>query len=242
MSSSNKKPMFLAPTFVEHEVNGNSCHFYPVSVKTLYTVKQLGKPIAKALTILFASKGNDTNTVQREFSNTEGSAGGKEVAIEAISVELAKHRTAEQVEAVEYLVDAFTDQANAQVIGRLIMDSMRDEFPRDFNNDDVCEFMDDPDLDAATLGQLLIGVSKANARIFGPFGEKALAKVNLAFHERINAEAKDEPEPERKEEASPEDTETSKTSSTTTDTGSSSRTPSSTSAPEPDSPSNESST
>ncbi|MFG0317076.1 MAG: hypothetical protein ACF8XB_07385 [Planctomycetota bacterium JB042] len=193
-SSWKESYLFLSPTYESVEIDGREVHFYPISARCAFRIRKLARPIATALDILLAKNEHDTKSVFREFD------GGRESISEAIDTELAKHRDSRREAAITDLIESVTEEANQNVIGRMLLDSMRDEgFPREPTDEDVRFFMDHTPI--TTLGLMLSGLAKANMRS-SPLAQKVIEMVRSSVARNDGAE-----ETTDSEEASPSTTE-----------------------------------
>lgn len=157
---------FLTPKYTEVEINGENVNFYPVSISVAFQIKEAIKPIARALGNLMADSSSD-----RGYTSSRNAEGFEQTVVDPMSVELARFRNEKREQAILDIVDSITERKSRTALGRLIMNSMRDEFPNQkLEQADVDNFLDAVDTD--TMVQLVKGVLKANARVFGPFGEK----------------------------------------------------------------------
>jgi hypothetical protein len=168
------------PEGVKHTVAGKELMFYKVSLLKMIDLRDVYKKIGKLLSTLFTSVSNDTGSIFRKFND------GGETVVQPINVDLARFRLESQGTAIVDLIDVLSDRKNMESLGALIMDSLRDEFPRgDGNNPPPTEFM--AVLDAPEIVDMVIGVAKANKGLFGPLGVQVervfaviKAKVDLA--------------------------------------------------------------
>lgn len=153
---------FLEPKFAEHEVNGAVLHFYPASLHVAFQVKNVLRPLVTGLTSILTDTSGD-----RGHTSTSSKDGYDQFVANPVSVELAEFRAKQKEKAVLDFVDAFSEKRSTDTIIRIIMDSLRNEFPRRVEQADINNFADS--LDMNTYVQLLMGVFKANRKIFGPF-------------------------------------------------------------------------
>jgi len=175
-----EKFTFLSPTFVEHEVQGTKLHFYPISVKFIFELKTLGKPIAQALATLFSDKENDTGTTIKNVEDSKKGLKENETVIVPVSVEIAVLRDQQKQGAFEALFEALSEQDNAMLLGRMLMDSLREDF-NDTEREDrnlALDFI--KDMDFAVLRDMITGLVKSNAKVLGPL-EDIVAQFSKAF-------------------------------------------------------------
>lgn len=150
----------------------DTVYFYPLSVLKLPKLKSLVGPLGKAFASMTASDQNDIS--QRTIRTTEQNGDKSEVLeINAIAADLASLRQEQKERAISELLDALFDKANMEVIGELLMDSMREVFPRgSSDNPTVTEFLSAYG-DLPVMVKLLEGMLGANKGVFDPLGIKA---------------------------------------------------------------------
>jgi len=179
---------------VEHQVNGNTVRFFPNRIGLLTELAEIAKPVGRAVATLFGDSRNDTTSVSETFRDKvkKDLKSGLETAesvvdkitVQAVAPEVADHKRKERDRAIDELIEAVTNTRNRYMLGRLLMDSMREEFPykKDRPAAEVEEFLDgDGDkyqgIDLPTLKEMMVGWLKANAKVFGSTGEKVTALV-----------------------------------------------------------------
>lgn len=165
---------------VTHEINGEKLRFFPNRVGLLHDLAELSKPAAKAVAVLLGDRQDDRGASDKKM--TEGSTEIHEYTVQGASPEVLKLRAAERDAAIDALIDSLSDPRGRILIGRLLMDSLRDEFehrlPRP--TDEVETFLngdgkDYPGLDLPTLAQMIHGWILANSKVFGVVGEQIAA-------------------------------------------------------------------
>lgn len=168
---------FLTPTFIEHEVQGQKLHFYPISVKFIFELKALGKPLAKALSTIFSNSenatANDTGATTQVVENTREGFKETKTVMDPIGVDIAILRDSQKREAFEEAFEAFSNQDNGMLIGRMLMDSLRDHFSDEERKDrnEALKFIQS--LNFLSLRDVLMGFIKANAKVLGPLEDMA---------------------------------------------------------------------
>ena len=172
--------------FVEHEVCGQKLRFYPNRVGLLHDLAEVSKPVASALAAIFADRSQDAG--MQEKISQQGDIVVKETLMQAVSAEIVTLRSKERDGAVGALLTAVSDPRNRILLGRLLMDSLREEFPYHSERPgiDVEEFLygdgkPEPDgypgLDLPALTAAIGGWIKANAKQFGKMGEQVAAEL-----------------------------------------------------------------
>ncbi len=180
-----EKFTFRDRVVVEHEVCGETFRFSPNRIGMFRELRDLSAPVTEALTVLFADKSRDSGTSVKTVSDGEDFL-QEDCATQPLTIEMAKFRADEQTDAISKLVNTIADERNQILIGRLIMDSLRGDFPyaRNRSAKDVEEFLFGSDgdddwsgIDMAVMVELTIGWIKANAKVFGSSGEGLVATV-----------------------------------------------------------------
>lgn len=203
---------FLTPKGICHEVNGIELMFYPISISTAFNLKQVARPLASSFATLMSDNSGDRGHTSMTSKGQDGED-IEQITVNPMSVELANLRASQKEKAILDFIEAFTEPRSTNVIIRVLMDSLRDEFPRKQEQQDVEDFKDK--LDTSTTMQLLHGVMKANKGVFGPFTKRIEALIHTATAKVTVSQEPNE---------SQEDT-TEKTSSKTTTSGSESVAP-----------------
>lgn len=173
---------FLSPRFVEHKIGtgeaAQTMRFYPIGMRLAFRLKAVGKPLARALSILLSKNQNDTKQIQRSFVVPETKEQGQETILEGVGVDLAKYRDDRRDAAIAELLETLGEPGNQNLICEIIMDSLRDDFPRRPSQDDVKDFTESITL--PLLGEMLVGVAKANFDLSGDIAGKLRAAVEKA--------------------------------------------------------------
>jgi hypothetical protein len=175
---------FFSHKFETLEIDGRECNFYRVSLKALFDLKNVAKPLVRALTSLFQGVGqeNGGRSIKKDHSLADGTKGQETIEeVDGIDPTLAKVKIEEREKAIGDLIDAFLDETNVKVIARLIMDSMRDDFARPITPQAVAEFVQT--VDPGTLVAMVKGLVQANVGVLGPLAprlQEALGKFQNA--------------------------------------------------------------
>lgn len=190
---------YRTKTFVEREVQGMQIRFYPNRVALLEELAIVSKPIAEAISILFSDTRGDATAVTERFRE------GKDVEVEKITVQSVDpstmaYRAKERSQALDTLISGLTNARTRLLFGKLLMDSMRDEFPwkKDRGVDEVEEFLygdgkDYQGIDLPVLTEMVKGWMAANAKVFGSAGEQAVGLVRARL-QSLRAESSPVPE------------------------------------------------
>lgn len=171
----------LSPQAVEHQVNDKLLRFYTVRPRTAARLSKTISKLAGALSTLLAD--NSSSDISSEEMKDGGASN---LRISAISPELAELRTTQRRMAVEDAINTLFDERQQTALVELIMDSLRDDCPRKPSGQDIEKFQDD--MDMSTYIELLTGMAKANAKVFGDLG-KGLFRAFKAKAEGLIARA-----------------------------------------------------
>lgn len=206
-----EKWTFIKPKSVEHEVEGQMLKFYPVSMSSLFTIKTIAAPIARALATIFQSEDNDVGITDRTIG--DGQMNGDfttEKIIEPISMDLARFRLDQKQRAIEDAVNTLFDPANSRVIMRLVMDSLRDDFDRKQNEDEKNKEADRvlETIDGSQFRELLTGLYLGNKKVFGPLADTVAQWKDLLGRRVRDLAGKIEDAPEESPDAEGEEMET----------------------------------
>lgn len=169
-----------------HQVGGTEFNFYPNRMSLLNEARDLSTPVAKAISVLFADESNDNGSSVKRQNDADFYV--EDITTDPISVEMAKHRQNERGQAIETIMSTLADSRALILLGRLFMDSLRDEFEykKERPASEVEAWLygeesNDPDaytgLDMPVLIEMFGGWMKANAKVFGAAGEKMVGLV-----------------------------------------------------------------
>lgn len=197
---------FRDKRYIEHEVAGETFRFYPNRMALLTEARDLSAPVAKAISVLFADQSRDSSSRVKRMKDASAQGGEmEEVDTDAISIEMATHRQAERERAMDEIFHTIADERSKLLLGRLFMDSLRDEFPyrKSRSAREVEEFLygeepseESPEpsytgLDVPALIQMFSGWMKANAKVFGETGEKMVGLVQRRLEEATGESSSD---------------------------------------------------
>jgi hypothetical protein len=192
----HKRFTFRDKRSIKHDVCGREFRFYPNRMALLTEARDLSGPIAKAINTLFVDQSRDaSSTVKRQH---EGDFFMEDIQTEGLAIDMAKHRLVERNDAIETVLGTLADPRSILLLGKLFMDSLRDDFPysKDRKAADVEEFLfgdDDGDdaeyqgLDMPMLVELFRGWMKANATVFGEAGESLVGLVRAKIEGIANS-------------------------------------------------------
>ena len=160
----------LSPANVEREIHGKTVTFYQCSMRTCARMSGFLAKMAGHLSALMSPSGRDQGKTEEDYQTTDGEIIQKTMT-EPINPDLARLRTKQRQAAVEGAITELMSDANRTVIGALLMDSLKDNFPRGKKQPpEAClEFVDS--MDVATFIMFLRGLAEANAKVFGDLGK-----------------------------------------------------------------------
>jgi len=192
-----KRFTFRDKRSIKHTVNGQEFRFYPNRMALLTEARDLSEPIAKAINALFADQSRDSGSnVKRTH---EGEFFMEDITTEPLDIGMAKHRVEERAQAISTIMGTLADARALMLLGKLFMDSLRDDFPYAKERDprEVDEFLYGSDdegsdytgLDAPVLVEMLQGWMKANATTFGDSGESLVGLVRTKIEGIVSEQA-----------------------------------------------------
>lgn len=187
----------LSPLTVEREINGRMVTFYTCSVKTCARLKGFLSSMAGHISVLISGNAaSGQATVTEDWQDTDGAMVQK-TTTQAINPDLDELRSTRRQRAIQGAVDALMDDSTRAALGELLMDSLKDNFPRGSKRpvEECRGFVDE--MDPPTLMQFIGGLAEANAKVFGDLG-KGLGQAVQAKAEELLGKAapKDQPSPE----------------------------------------------
>ena len=189
-----EKFRLLSPLSVEREIHGQTVTFYTCSVRVCARLSGLLSQLAGHFTTLLGSgSSRDQGSVEEIYQQAEGEVMSKHI-IEPINPDLAALRTKQKEKALHGAIQAIFDPKNRAAIGELLIDSIKDVFPRGKRRpaEECQEFVDE--MDVPTLIEFLKGLAEANAKVFGDLGKglgrAAQAKAKELLGEEVDVEAR----------------------------------------------------
>lgn len=164
----------LSPSSVTEEINGRKWTFFMCSVATCARLAPVLSRLAGHVSTLLTPNNKDQGGTEETY--VEGGTTVSKTEYHPINPDLARLRTAQREKAVQGAISELLDGKNCAAIGRLLMDSLRDDFPRsETRTDEQCAHFVES-MDAPILVQFLRGLMRANGRMFGDLG-KELGRV-----------------------------------------------------------------
>lgn len=151
---------------VQHTVNECEFNFYPVRIGRLLSgeIRDAVAPIARAVTVLMTC-GDSVRPEKHTQVGGPDDPNGVYSKEGEISVQTQDWLNATRGNAVHKALTEIIDPKTNLVIGRVLADSLRDDFNRDTPDEEIQEFMDE--LDVRDLAEFIVGFLKANAEVFG---------------------------------------------------------------------------
>lgn len=160
---------------VTSKVGDSDVEFFSLSFPVLFAMKSAVGPIAKVLANVFGSKKGFVSRME-QIAKDELGAPLRIVQEQAMTPDMAKLRAEQARATMQEAVEAIFADSNRLLIGRILMDSMRGICPRRPDTKQIEEFL--ADLDLGQVIEMISGVVKANAEVFGPLGQGWAKKAN----------------------------------------------------------------
>lgn len=162
---------FLTTKGVEHPVGDRTLTFYPVSLRVAPKALGLLEPVVKAIGTLVADGASSTDSfTERTFTKPSGEI-GRETIHTPPDATVIKARQEIRDKAIAEVVRSLLDRKNGVDLAEILVDSLRDEFPRNPRPKpkEIEAWWDEVDLAHAV--DLVTGLVKANRSVFDPFME-----------------------------------------------------------------------
>lgn len=173
------------------KVGDTDVEFFSLSFPVLFAMKSAVGPVAKVLSSLFSSNRNLVGRFQEDTKDTQGSP-VRVVQEQAMTPEMAKLRAEQSTKTVQEATEALFADQNRMLIGRILMDSMRGICPRKPTPVQIEEFL--AELDLGQVMEMIQGVLRANAEVFGPLGRDLGQKATALLRAQASSESPISPE------------------------------------------------
>lgn len=149
------------------EIGGQSFSFYPVRVGRIITgeMRAIVAPISNAFSVFMSKKAQDYEVLEEVLPD-----GTVARAQKPVSPEMARYRAEKREKTVKEATEVLFADDTRLLIGRLLMDSLRDDCPRDPSDSQIKEFVDAPQMDVPTFIEFIQGMMAANTSVFGDLG------------------------------------------------------------------------
>lgn len=161
----------LCPHTETADIEGQTFTFYTCSFGVVARLAPVIARLMSKFAVLMGNGQQDQGYVSEDYVDENGMVISK-TTTEAITAELAETRARQREEAVQVAVETVLADHNRLAVARMISDSLRDDFPRGKDkpkDDELRAWMDD--LDLPVFFQFLMGMLKANKRVFGDLGK-----------------------------------------------------------------------
>jgi hypothetical protein len=165
-------------------VSGTEVEFWSLSFPVMFQLKSAVGPVSKVVMNLFRGGKNDVSRFQEDSRDKDG-APVRVVQEMAISPEMARMRTEQINKTIQEALDGLFADQNRLLIGKVMMDSMRGICPRKPDNKQIEDFL--ADLDLGQVVEILQGVAKANAEVFGPLVRTWLNQAAALLRDRVSS-------------------------------------------------------
>jgi len=187
MSDWKSKVAFLeAGNSVSVNINGEDVTFHEISAGKIFKLKGLASPLGKLVDTFRRNEAN-VSSKSSKYAGQDGEPGGEIMEIMAIDPKLEEQQSKRRQYAIQEFIEALTDSQNIGALGEIIMDSMKDIFPRgDRDNPPGSEFIQNVPL--PVLGQMIGGVIRANEGVLGPLGKTVRERLDQKLRDATLAE------------------------------------------------------
>lgn len=166
------------------EIAGTEFQFYPVRVKNIVTgtTREILQPLSDALQVMLRPRNADEEVL--EEISPDGTVGR---ARKPVTKEMAVFRAEQRHEALSAAMSAILRDDTRYKLARLIMDSLRDDCPKNPSEQEIKDFADADEMDVVVFTEFLKGFMAANAALFGDLGNVIRERINQAV-ERMTAD------------------------------------------------------
>jgi hypothetical protein len=161
---------FLSRPIIEHIVQGEVLKFRPASTGALRRLRSVGKPIIKAIGVLFSDRKQDVGQESVTSRNPSGEEQTR-VRIDPMQADLLQMRSAQRDAALEGLIDGLLGTEAAMVLADLLWDALPDTLPASTPKGEREAYINQ--LPAESLLELVNGLFKANEKVLGPLKDRA---------------------------------------------------------------------
>jgi hypothetical protein len=186
MSNLLKKLGALRKKATPRTIMGTEFNFYPVRIARVVSgeMKTLIEPITRAASVLFDNSANDVQIT--EEVTPDGTVARQH---NAISPELAQFRSKRRDKAINDAMSILLRDETRYALGRLIMDSLRDDHPnKNPSEEEVAEFVDADQMDIPVFIEFIKGFLNANTAMFGDLGNSIREIVKQKTEEILQAQ------------------------------------------------------
>lgn len=172
------------------EIEGVEFNFYPVRVSKILTgeMHETINPISDAIQILLQPKNLDEEVLEEVAPD-----GTIARARKPMSPEMARFRGEKRGLAITAAMQKIFSDDTRYLLGKLIMDSLRDSCPSNPSDEDVAAFIDHESMTIPVFADFARGFLSANSAIFGDLGKLVKGKLDSVM---ASMEETPEEEPE----------------------------------------------
>jgi len=156
-------------------IGGQSFNFYPVRIGKIITgeMRAIVTPITNALSAIMSAKAQDQEVL--EEISPDGTVSR---AQRPVSPEMARYRADKRESTYAAAVEAIFNDEARMLVGRIIMDSLRDDCPAKPTDEQVTQFVDADEMDLPTFVEFIKGLMAANTSLFGDLGKMLRERIN----------------------------------------------------------------
>ena len=197
-----QKFALLKRNTVTREIAGQPFTFYPISIPMLFDLKSTMEPLMKALKTLFSGEvsGAGTKTEEETRDPLSQKVLAKVTHYGVPDINVLKLKAEQSDATMKLAIETVFGEQNRMLVGRVLADSLRDEFDGRPNDSQIREFVMDPAFDLTVLIAMLGGFFEVNARVFGPLAQRVKEQIksrlsNLTPSPAASASASLEPSP-----------------------------------------------
>lgn len=153
-------------------------NFYPVRVARIITgdLKEIISPISDAIQVLLRPRNQDEEVL--EEVSPDGSIAR---CRKPVSTELAKFLSDKKAATMSAAMEQLFSDKTRISLGRLIMDSLRDDCPKDPSEKEVKDFVDNENMDTVVFAEFVKGFMAANTAVFGDLGNLIQERIKSSM-------------------------------------------------------------
>lgn len=154
----------------KQKIGDKELSFYPISPKLLKELKALSIPVSEAIASIMMKPETMAGIEQESYTNTKSAEVVNKTNSPALSVDAGLFIHQRRRDAMRVIMEFFCDEVNHQLLAKIIMNSLKDDFPnRNPPPKELEAFLEACDL--KSLVELIKGVVSAHKDLLGPFIE-----------------------------------------------------------------------
>lgn len=187
-------------------INGAEFNFYPVRVARIITgdLKEIIAPISDAIQVLLRPRNQDEEVL--EEVSPDGTIAR---CRKPVSADLAKYLSDKKAETMSAAMNQLFSDKTRYSLGTLIMDSLRDDCPKNPSEQEVKDFVDHENMDALAFTEFVKGFMAANTSIFGDLGNLIQERIKstmakMSQDDQDQDQDDDAPEQQQQENPTPD--------------------------------------